>query len=307
MAVFLTILKIIGIVIASIIGLVVLILLLILMPFFTYKINIVKNEEFLVKFIVTYPLSIFKAVVSYDDEGPFITVRLFGIKVYRKNIIDLINGGDDELDSELEGMDVDLEADMSLLEKESEAEFVEKFDSVEQTDDFEEKSAKSKWDTMVDAIKDFVSKITEKWYTLKDNVEELKKKIDYYIRYIKYYYKVINYKSMEPAMEIVKKTIVDLVKHIKPRKIYGNIDYGNDDPGKVAKMYGYYSLGYPYYGDGLVFNSHFDEDIFSCDVTIKGHFQLFRIVFIALRAVSNKHLRTMIRLFKGEGMKRGRK
>ena len=108
-------------------------------------------------------------------------------------------------------------------------------------------------------------------------------------------------------LESNDKTIADLIKHLKPRKIYGFINYGSLEPQTTAKMFGYFSLGYPLYGEKLVFTPYFDEEVFNCDVTIKGHFQLFRLAFIALRAISNKHLRTMIRLFKGEGMKRGRK
>lgn len=305
----LNILKIAGFVLLGIVALIILVILLFLFYPFVYKINASKYEEFKGEFVLDFFFNAIRVKIKYDSDGPLLTARVLGIKVYTYDFSGSENASDDagdDLSSEGEtdriideifGDGTDPTADKSI--KEVEMLDVTSEDVEKALNDFDESSDKS-------SFKDFISSIKKLWYNLTGKYEEIKSKVTKFCKTVKYYWKVLHSKSFEPAMKVVKITLKDLYKLFKPKKIKAEITYGNEDPYIVAEVYKYYCFIYPFYGKNIIFNVLYDTDVLEGYIYAKGRFMLFRLLFIVGRAYGNRHLRRMIKLFKREGKKRGR-
>ena len=166
-------------------------------------------------------------------------------------------------------------------------------------------SPKSFIDEFFDNIENLFSQIRKKWYNLKRSSKELQKNIRYYSKVVRYYYKVLHYKSMQPAFQMVKKTLIGILKHVRPRKLRLYVHYGADNPADTAKVVAAYSMIYPYYRKQVRLDAEFNEAIIEGNGYIKGHFQLGVLAFFVIRAYLNKDVRKMIKLFTREGKKHG--
>lgn len=304
----LNILKIAGFVLLGILALIILLILLILLFPFVYKINVSKYEEFKCDAVLIFFFNAIRAKIKYDKDGPLLYVRVFGIKVYSNDFSD--EGSEEQID---EGDMSEEEADRLIDEifgdgtDPTEGKELKEIEMLEPTQEDIDK-AMEKLDEEADksSFKDFISSIKKLWYTLTDKYVSLKEKVNKFCKTVKYYWKVLHSKSFEPAVNIVKITLRDLWKILKPKKFKAEITYGNEDPYTVAEVYKYYCFIYAFYGKNVILNTVYDEDILEGYAYAKGRFMLIRLMFVAFRAYSNRHLRRMIRLFKREGKKRGR-
>ncbi|MCR4815173.1 MAG: hypothetical protein K5879_10150 [Lachnospiraceae bacterium] len=330
--IFLNILKIIGFVLLGIIGLILFIILLVLIWPFKYKIEADYHEKFKAKAVLSFLFHFVRVIFTFEDGNPLLVAKVLWIKVYENNfseepeeeLSDTDEIPDDFFDSSgevAEGStespnegDEAGESDESAYtkEKENEEEITEEDfgPGKEEIDEFMAKelppeSPKSVVDEFFDHIENIISKLREKWYNLKRSVNEFRKKARYYSRMIRYYYKVLHYKSMEPAFKMVKKTLIGIFKHIRPRKVRITLHYGADDPADTANAIAIYSMIYPYFRKQIRFDADFDQKIIEGNAYIKGHFQLCVLAFYAIRAYLNKHVRKMIKLFTREGKKHG--
>ena len=83
--VLLTVLKILGILLASIIGLLLLILLIVLLVPVRYRGKAQKHDKINADGVVSWLLHIVHCSVKYEGDGVITVVRIFGIKVYPKS------------------------------------------------------------------------------------------------------------------------------------------------------------------------------------------------------------------------------
>lgn len=300
------ILKTVGFVLLGIIALILLIILLLLFFPFVYKLNVSKYEDFKCDFVLSFLFNAIRVKIKYDKDGPLLTARFLGIKVYSNDF----SGDEDNEADEDEGGLTDEEADRLIDEIFGDGTDPTKDKDIEMLDPTEEdiERAAQALDEEVKKrdFKDFISSIKKLWYTLTGKYEDIKAKVNKACKTVKYYWKVLHSKSFEPAMQVVKITLKDLFKILKPRKIKAEVTYGNEDPYTVAEVYKYYCFIYAFYGKNIILNVEYDRNVLEGYGYAKGRFMLVRLLFVLGRAYSNRHLRRMIRLFKREGKKRGR-
>jgi len=330
--IFLNILKIIGFVLLGIIGLILFIILLVLIWPFKYKIEADYHEKFKAKAVLSFLFHFVRVIFTFEDGNPLLVAKVLWIKVYENNFSeepeeepsdtdeipdDFFDSSGEAAEGSTESPNEEDEAGESdgsdyTKEKDNEEEITEEDfgPGKEEIDEFMAKelppeSPKSVVDEFFDHIENIISKLREKWYNLKRSVKEFRKKARYYSRMIRYYYKVLHYKSMEPAFKMVKKTLIGIIKHIRPRKVRITLHYGADDPADTANAIAIYSMIYPYFRKQIRFDADFDQKIIEGNAYIKGHFQLCVLAFYVIRAYLNKHVRKMIKLFTREGKKHG--
>jgi hypothetical protein len=327
MGVFLTILKIIGFVLLGIIALILLIFAVILFWPFFYKIEGSYYKEPKAKFQLNYLFHAIRIIVKYEDEVPLLQAKVLWFTVYEKNIIDLIKGEDE---AEGEGGDVapdlpdDLPEDLQPADEQTEdssasAEEGQGEDAEPELDELSDeeiedymtfaKAPKIKLPKSVDEIYDniekFVQKIAEKWYNVKRNVTDLQKKVRYYTKLVKYYWRLLHHKSVKPAFIILKKTVVRMIKHVWPRKARIYIHYGADNPADTAKAVAYYSMIYPYFPKQIRFDADFNNKIIEGEGYLKGRFHVIVFVVLVLRMYLNKNVRKVIALIIREVKRHG--
>lgn len=90
-----------------------------------------------------------------------------------------------------------------------------------------------------------------------------------------------------------------LLKHILPRKIKGYVAYGADNPATTGQVLGILSVVYARTGQLLTIRPNFEEKQLECDVELKGRIQVFTLLVIAVKVFLNQELRQLISEFKG--------
>ena len=161
-------------------------------------------------------------------------------------------------------------------------------------------------DEIYNNVEKFFQKIAEKWYNIKRNVTDLQKKVRYYTKLVKYYWRLLHHKSVKPAFLVLKKIIIGMIKHIRPRKVRIYIHYGADNPADTAKAVAYYSMIYPYFPKQIRFDADFNNKIMEGEGYLKGRFHVIVFVFFVLRAFLSRNVRKVVALIIREVKRHGK-
>ena len=325
MGVLLLILKIIGIVLLSVIGLAVLMVLCVMFWPFQYRIKAYKDaENFNAGLRVLWLCGIVIVTMEYDKEA-WLKIKLFGIPVIKVQIwpveekkkeekaeTELSNAENIQDDMSAETKSEFFQDDFEESEMFSEEELERDIEEVlnDREDElFEKMPFLKKVKAFIDKIKELILKLREKCYNIKDTVLEYVAKAKKTYKNIRYYVKVIQHPSMKPAVGKLWKNIKRMIKHLKPRRVKAHIEFGSGDPASTMKVYGYYCLIYPYYGKQITFIPDMENKVFLLDAKVTGYMQMIRMVTIGWSLFTDKHIRKIYRLIrrKQEGKKRGRK
>lgn len=323
--IFLNILKIIGFVLLGIIGFVLLLLLIVLFWPIFYRVEGDYHGELKAKAKVTYLFHLVRVIFTYENKKPYLVAKVLWFKLYENDFSkdddedeedlfpedDSLDALDEKLNAQNTAGETDASTDAAAEEEDENFGHFEDDLTDEEIEEFMKKeppkrSVKGFFKEIPIIFQKTISKLKEKWYTLKESLQKTQKKVKLLTKRIQYYWKVLHHKSMAPAWEMVKKTIKGIFKHIKPYKMNVNIHYGADDPADTARVVAAYSMIYPYFGKHIHLNAEFTEKIFEADFLMKGRVQVYRLVFLALRAYMNRHVHKIIRLLTREGKKHGR-
>ena len=276
MAVFLTVLKIIGIVLLCILGLLLLLILLLLFWPFFYSLEAAKTEEITAKGRVTWLLHLIVVEVIWQN-GLNKRLKIFGIPVYdqkRKEAKAAAKAEKEKKKAEAKaakedkkkeetGTDIKEEvpidqneepkpAEQEIAEETAEVSETSSADSEPSSDEDEaakektpeesnkKKKKKSfddfldwlekKWDQFMDFLDRAPDKLADWLDFLPDKAEELIETVEYYDR-------LLNSEGTEWVINYVKDHGGKLLFHVLPYRTDGTLDYCDEDPGNVAKIY----------------------------------------------------------------------
>lgn len=335
MAVFLTILKIIGIVLASVIGLVLLVLSLILFVPIRYKVKAKKEncDETVIEAhgTITWLLHILNIHIDYPSDS-LIKIRIFFFninkkdktpkkekKVKEKKIKDKKPKGEknrptgDEENAEL--LD---DNDHKTDTEDSRISDVTQTDEIETTSDNEDNadcddlsandSSNSGKEDIIDddesnkktSLKDFLTKIADIVKNIKLTVKRVYDKIVYVCKNINKYVGIITSNTFSHAFKKCRVSLMKILKKIMPRKLSGNVYFGTGDPSSTGKALGAFSLIYPYVSPKLNVYPDFENKMAYGDIYIKGHFCIFTIVRLLACTYFNKDVKKLLKMLKKE-------
>lgn len=295
-----------GIIIGSVILLLLLVFLCILFVPFRYKIGGSNREELFAYFTISYLLSIFRIKIYYRDKMGWMSFRLFGIKIFDAKfpeIIDWIEMVSDKLGS-IGKKKEEVKSD-NETPPESGEDYTEGFITEEEAeaylnehDEIEDMNAVQKNLSFLFSIKEFVLNIKKKWYNFKEWVNQKLQEWERLKKQIKFWYKVLQCPSLKPTLVLFKDISIRIFKHVMPRKIKLNLDFGDDDPYTMGKISGYICMAEGLMGKSINYIPHWDERIFKIDGYIGGRIQMIVFLQTGFKLFTNKHLRRMIRLFR---------
>ncbi len=311
-AVLLTILKIIGIIIAAAVGLVIVIAAIILFVPVRYRIKAKSGDEGFHAYVnVSFLLHILSGVYRYDKES-YRHVRLFGIRIWPKDV----GGIDDESrysvdwnEAESDGHEDDAPEETSedapCPGNMPQAEDAEEYDepatangahrrSEDAADDERQDEADDEDDEpggIAGWIKRLADRIVAKYDTLKARYDRIKKDIRFWRR-------MFQDTGNKNAVELVRKEALRLLRAIRPRKIKGFIHFGFEDPATCGKVLMYLSMIYPNLPRKLVFEPSFEDTDIYGDIYIKGRVFLIVPAVSFVRLYFNKDIKRMLRLYK---------
>ena len=316
----LKVLAVIGIVLASIILLFLIILNIFLFVPFRYKIGGSNKETLYGYFLLTFFLSFLRIRVYYKEKMGYASLRLFGIKIFDKEIPELIEmleslsdklSKKDKSESKESTNEGSEEAKQETIPDPDTEEFeiteeeIEEF--LNEPDEIDDMNAIEKNISFLSSLKDFILNIKKKWYNFKEFINEKIKQWELTKKYIKFYWKVLNHPSFKPTIILFKDICIKAFKHVFPRKWRMHIEYGDEDPYLTGKVHGIICMARGYFNKEIDFTPVWDESRFLIDGYVSGRVQMFVFLAMAFKIFTNKHLRRMFFLIRKGGKIRGRK
>lgn len=303
LGILLTILKIIGIILLVLIGLILLAAAVILLVPIRYHGEGAREEKILSGNVkLTWLLHMISASASLSEDGTKIRVCLFGKTIYPKT------------------KKPPKKSKAKKMPKQEATKKSEKSEKPKQQSDTvskevatiyepqkpipelpkKEKSARPDVKSKFEAIKQKLLAVKEKFIDSKAGIQKVKNKIDYWK----------NLLTSDPVKEAVgflwKKT-KGLLHHILPRRMTGRIHFGFEDPSKTGKTLAYFSMLYPFTKENLVIEPEFETEelILEGDIAFRGRIRLGYLVYVALSVVLNKNIRRQYKRLRQGGNKDG--
>lgn len=322
MAVFLTVLKVIGIVLLSILGLALFILLLVLFVPIRYEGNgYYKEKDYDAFAKVTWLLHIVSVRYLLKEEDNLI-IKIFGIrfnkKKKKKDLYDEETEEDEDYIFDPESISLpDLSGSSSESIKEEALSISDQKEEIKEVvtqkpeeeakeeakEEPKEESKEKPEEELKEEVKEEQDKETvkeKKKHKFKDDKPERsgEEKKDstsksFYDK-LKAYIEIIKSDSFKNSFELCKKQIAKLLKAVLPKR--WNIDgtLGFDDPattGKVAAIYG--SLIY-FIGDHIHITADFDDPVIDVKADAKGRIFIITLVVVFIRVWFNKNIKKLI-------------
>ena len=97
------------------------------------------------------------------------------------------------------------------------------------------------------------------------------------------------------AFRKAKKVLFKLLKQLKPKKVQGKVKFGFDDPATTGKVLGGLSMFYPLFGDSLDIIPDFENQILKGTVYVKGKIRICHFVSLAVKMILCKDVRITYR------------
>ena len=309
--VLLLILKITGIVIACILGLVILIVAAVLFVPVRYKADADYHGKFKAHAKMSW-LGILRVLVSYDEElaikakALFITIYSNNQKKEKKpeeNIFSASDKETEELAEKEEKPQIKMAEAVSDTKEDKQAvknnveDIKESAESLKETvSEDESKTTQNK--NFFDKVKDkcFViyTKIKEIINLVKDTVKKVSGAADKLKEKVKKAKEFVTDEDNKALFHFFVEQLKTLIKVIRPKKYRINARLGFEDPATMGKVLAYISIFYGMSGVDLSLEPVFGENIKEGSIFLKGNIRIFSVLVIALRVYRNEQFKKFI-------------
>lgn len=295
-----TILKIIGIILLCLIGIVIFLIVAILFAPFRYKIDAKKSEdqsfkECSVRGNVTWMWIFLRCRYSLVSGESKLSIRFLGIDVMKLNELikkrnkgyDLNNKKSSKTKSKKKKKKNDNTKDLHISQNKADTFNEERILPIDNSLDdtvFNEKGNEEK--------KGKLEGIKEKVSGLKDKVINIKNKVKDTIQRVLYYKEELSKDENKLALKFLWGKVKQVLDHIKPRKLKGNITFGMEEPDKTGQALGVLAVFYPIYGNNLTVKPDFTTKCLYGDIVAKGRIRIFTLLVICIKLIrSNEYKR----------------
>ena len=263
------ILKILGIVVLIVFALILLLLTIILLIPVRYKIEAMAEGDLKSVSACAKASWILRtiAVDALYEHGKFVwSLRIFGIKVRKRKKKDSINK--DDLETE------------STASESSKTEHVYE----EQCDCKKRRKKKqSLWKKIKCTFKNICAKIKKIW----KNIQHAKE--------------FLTNETHGLAFNIVKSEIYRLAKHLRPRKLKGEVRYGLEDPYHTGLVLAGLSVLYPFLDERLSIYPDFEKKVLEGQVCITGNMRAVVFLRIIIKLFFDKNVKQTYKNYKNKG------
>ena len=322
--VLLLILKITGIVIACILGLVILVVAAVLFVPVRYKADADYHGKFKAHAKMSW-LGILRAFVSYDEElaikakALFITIysndqkkekiskhRTSKKKKTKHSEENIFSVNDDEakkLTENEEKPQIKMAEAVSDTKEDTQAvknnvedikESAESLKEAVSKDESKMTQNKSFFDKVKDKCFAIYTKIKEIIKLIKDTVKKVSGAADRLKEKVSKAKKIVTDEDNKALFHFLVEQLKALVKIIRPKKYRINARVGFEDPATMGKVLAYVSILYGISGVDLSLEPVFGEDVKEGSIFLKGSIQVFPVLVIALRVYRNEQFKKFI-------------
>ncbi len=139
-------------------------------------------------------------------------------------------------------------------------------------------------------IKDFFTGIKLKSENITD---KLKKLYDIY-SLVKVFFQDENNKL---GLKYGYNNLKGLLRHIKPRKVIANIEFGTGDPSSTGQILGVAAVFMGIYGNSVKIIPDFENEVIIGDFYCRGRIQSLVLLIIGIKVIRNRNIKTLIKNF----------
>lgn len=310
--ILLSVLKITGIIIAAILGILVLLICIVLFVPIRYEVKAKCDgtiETLKAKGIVTWILHLVRADIYFKNKKLKWKLRIAWLK--KSNQAAKKKRKEDEPDDEIKKTEAAEETVKEVVEEVPEAETDEKINEDVQQKEPEthdekdkiidgetsdrisktEKECKTEKETIHQKIEKLINKIKCTFQNIYDKIKEILEKKDKIALFIKE-------ESHVEAFNKTKKVLLILLKRLKPKKTEVNVRFGFEDPYTTGQVLAGLSMIYPFIGGIIEIYPDFEQKVLKGTVYIKGKIRLWHIVIAAVKLLVCKAVRVTYTDFK---------
>ena len=305
--VLLLILKITGIVIACILGLVILVVTAVLFVPVRYKVNADYHDRFKAQAKVSW-LGILRLMISYDEELD-IKAKAFFITVYNNNdenskVSEQKKAKKKKEKKPEENIFSASDKDVEKLTEKEEKPQIKMAEAVNETKE-DVKEAVSEDESGNIQNRSFFNKVKDKCFVIYTKIKEIIKLIRDTVKKIsgaadRLKEKVSKAKEFvtdednRALFHFLVEQLKALIKVIKPKKYRINARIGFEDPATMGKVLAYVSILYGMSGVDLSLEPVFGENVKEGSIFLKGNICIFSVLVIALRVYRNEQFKKFI-------------
>jgi hypothetical protein len=306
--VIVTILKIIGIIIVSILALFLILIGVFLFLPVQYQLRGSKDaEKAELSLSVNWLCHLFRVRVNYAQDSGFVyTVKLLFFQLFpRKEKPEKPVKPQKQKKPQKEEKPEKIKEKAEVKEKptKTEAERIKQPDKTVEIRDTNHKSAdkkveipnKKEKDTHEESEHDQgIQKIKKKIEKLKFTFQNICDKIKGICSSCEKFKKFITSEEVKGTLKFLNEQRKYLVRHLKPSKADVYLHFGTEDPALTGQILAALSVLHPFYGYRLDIEPDFEQAVFEGNVFIKGNVQFYAILLTVWRAYKNQYIRKMI-------------
>lgn len=282
--ILLSILKIIGIVLACIAGLILLLVFLILLVPLRYRFwGEGMNADIQADGSASWLFGLLSASLHYAENTLVYRVRIAGISLKKGDLLhpekSLSEGKDaePEITKPLENIKAEKDSEKNTVEQTTVA------DDLEVPKRIDEPELEKEKEDLSDRIEHFFERLSNKYDSLMKKLEQTEN--------------VLTSKVTGRAVKKVKEQLFHILNHIKPKKIAGNLNFGLEDPANTAIIYGTINILATAMSEGkLIITPEFYQKGISLELMIRGRILIGYLLVCALRVFFNKDVRRVVRV-----------
>ncbi len=141
---------------------------------------------------------------------------------------------------------------------------------------------------MIEKIKSFKENLKEKIQNIVQTIKKLFKKVDLIKTFLQ------NEENKQGIGKIFV-SVKDILKHLLPNKIEGQVHFGMADPCTTGQVLGVLAMFYPYYSKSISIEPDFTGQVLEGNLYLKGYIQIVILCVIAFRLVLNANFRKLIK------------
>lgn len=308
--VLLLILKITGIVIACILGLVILVVTAVLFVPVRYKVNADYHDRFKAQAKVSW-LGILRLMISYDEELD-IKAKAFFITVYNNNdenskVSEQKKAKKKKEKKPEENIFSASDKDVEKLTEKEEKPQIKMAEAVNETKEdvqnvkeavSEDESGNIQNRSFFNKVKDkcFViyTKIKEIIKLIRDTVKKISGAADRLKEKVSKAKEFVTDEDNKALFHFLVEQLKALIKVIRPKKYRINARIGFEDPATMGKVLAYVSILYGMSGVDLSLEPVFGENVKEGSIFLKGNICIFSVLVIALRVYRNEQFKKFI-------------
>lgn len=302
--IILGILKMIGIILLILLGVLVGLLLLMLFFPFVYQADIKKDTDIYGRAKVSWLFHLVAFYVYYEETLVRIKLRIFGIpfhlgkekKEKPEREKKVRKKAKKEMKQDKKPKEpIELKEPESIEEAISQKEAISNKKSTSQEEPVTVKDPKISIFTKIkNAVCNFIRNLMDKIRNIKytclkiyDKIKELKHRADEVIGFFKD-------EDNKKAFIFIKNEFKGILNHIKPKKFLLKLTYGTGDPESTGYILAGIGIAYPIFKNSCQIVPDFENKVLEGSVFLKGRIQLFVLLWTAFKLYRDKNIKNLI-------------